>query len=110
MIFKYFPLPFVFMHPRKHLFVLLAIAIDEYFLCNIFGISFFPRKNHRTKKFRFSVRRYIALFFVFCLSCLEEEILEATEIMEVEADEFDNRSGIFLSKAFDNIGMMFGVL
>ena len=68
------------------------------------------KQNRRTKKLRFSARRYIALLFVFCLSCLEEEILEATKVMEVEADEFDHRSGIFLSKAFNNIGMMLGIL
>ena len=52
----------------------------------------------------------ISLFFIFCLSCLEKEILEATEVMEVQADEFDNRSSIFLSKTFDNIGMMLSIL
>lgn len=97
-------------------FVLYHPALRHELCCNLNNCfhSFTSRialtKNRRTKKLRFSVRRYIALLFVFCLLCLEEEILEATEVMEVEADEFDHRSGIFLSKTFNNIGMMLGIL
>ena len=110
LIFKYFLLPCVFMRARTRLFVLLPIAIYDYFVCKISEISFFSWNKTAGQRSFASLFGGISLFFIFCLSCLEKEILEATEVMEVQADEFDNRSSIFLSKTFDNIGMMLSIL